>query len=145
MSVRDEGLGVDLITIGDLLGREPSNVELDGLTVKPVSVRVRAKFYNDGKPNRFPIAEITAIKFWIILDCGEKESRAMPHNPWVPGYESRALRRDRYVPMGVSVDQDISDVEREECGTALPGIYFSWDEACDASSDLVVMARIHET
>ena len=89
------------------------------------------------------MASISGVKFWVVLDCGEPGARFKPSA--FQGAPRGEPRRDRYIPVGVGADQEISDVEAEEHGKALPEIYYSWDEACEASSDLCAVAKIHES
>jgi hypothetical protein len=139
MPVKDRGLGIELVTLGDLLGFEPSALALDGITIRPCDSRMRVKRWDDGKVKDQQIG-LTSIRFWIVLDCGEiAETRRLPYwtNNWEP-------RNNRYLPVGVGEDQEIEDVEKEENGIALPGVYSSWNEACEVSSDLCAVCRIHE-
>ena len=124
MAIKDKGLGVELLTLRDLLDEEPTPEALDGATVRPVQAHERVKRFTDGKMMHVPIAAISPVKFWIILDCGELGARFKPFgdlrdNARINGEP----RRDRYIPVGVGTDQDIADVEREENGIALPGTY----------------------
>jgi len=140
--IKDKGLGRELLTLSDLLGEEPPAHMLEGVTIRPTE-RARIKRFDDtGKAKDGAIAGLGQIKFWVVLDCGEKDKRWIPaNNP----YDNNVQRPDRYIPVGVAVDQDIADVEREEKGVALPEIYLSWDEACEVSSDLCIFSRIHES
>jgi hypothetical protein len=105
--------------------------------------RVRLHRYDDtGRVKPGTIAGFSTIRFWIVLDCGEKDARWKPQND---PYVRPTLRKDRYVPVGVGVDQDIIDVEMEEKGSALPGTFKSFDEACEISSDLNAVCNIHES
>jgi hypothetical protein len=146
MSILDRGLGIKLLTLRDLLDEEPVETALEGATVQPSTYRQRVKRFEDsGRIIDTPHAGISPIKYWIVLDCGEeKHDRRRPL--WHGSrYDADSLyRKDRYLPVGVSVDQEIIDVEREESGKALPGIYYSWDEACEVSSDLCAVCHIHE-
>jgi hypothetical protein len=143
MAIRDKGLGINLITLRDLLDEEPSPEALDGATVRPCNERARIKRWdNSGRIRGEPLTALSAVKFWVVLDCGEPGVRFKPSDsPWL----KKEPRQDRYIPVGVGVSQEISDVEREEQGVAMPGKYFSWDEACEASSDLCVFSKIHES
>ena len=145
MAIIDKGLGIPLITLGDLLDEEPTSSALDGATVQRHIGRARVKRFDDGKPMggfMGTVAAVTEIQFWVIIDCGEPGTRFRPRDH--PG-QPKEPRRDRYVPVGVGIGQDIADVEREEEGTALPEVYYSWDAACEASSDLCAVAEIHES
>lgn len=145
MAIVDKGLGVKLITLGDLLDKEPSPSDLDGATVRPCSERARIRRWSDtGRAKDGPTASLSAIKFWVILDCGEPGARFFP-DEWPGTGLLKRPRPDRYIPVGVGVDQEVADVEVEEQGKALPDIYYSWDEACEASSDLCAVAKIHES
>jgi hypothetical protein len=137
------------ITLRDLLGEEPPPTILDGATIQPSRFRAKCERFSDSnKPKHRITAGITAVKFWVILDCGEqREDRLRPiyaeYQTWLPREE--LLRPHRYLPVAVGVDQEIWMVEREEQGQALPGIYLSFDEACEVSSDLSAVCEIHET
>ena len=146
MSITDRGLGIQLLTLRDLLDEDVSDKALDGATVQPSSFRARVfRFEDSGRIKDVPICGLSPIKYWIILDCGEKDERQKPRwaitGNWTP---DSLFRKDRYIPVGVGVDQEIRDVEHEENGKAIPGTYLSWDEACEISSDLCSVCRIHE-
>jgi hypothetical protein len=144
MSILDRGLGIKLLTLRDLLGDEPTEAALDGATVQPAPFRARVhRFEDTGRIKDTIVAGISSVKYWIILDFGEvPEMRQKPR--WMITDYRPEMRKDRYVPIGVGVDEEICNVEEAENGKALPGIYNSWDEACEVSSDLCAICHVHE-
>ena len=141
MTIRDRGLGVELIELKDLIDREPSKSELEGITVCPNNVRARVKRFDDSnKIIDGSGAGLNSIKFWIVLDCGEKENRWRMKNQW-----EQEPRPDRYIAAAVGIEQSIYDVELEERGTALPGTYATLDEAGQASAELTAICRVMES
>lgn len=147
MSVQDSQLGIQLITLRDLLGDEPSEAALDGVTIQRCREKARCeKFEDTGKVKDCVYTSMISIKFWVILDCGERrEHRRKPDWTMRGLYgEVSPYRNDRYLPVAVGAGQDIHEVELEENGVALPGQYASFDEACEASSDLCAVCRVHE-
>ena len=141
MTVRDRGLDIELIELKDLIGREPSKDELEGVTICPNEKRARVKRFDDSRRIIDGSgAGLNFIKFWIVLDCGEKEDRRRMKNHW----ESEP-RPDRYTAVAVGTEQSIYDVELEERGTALPGTYATLDEAGKASAELTAISRVMES
>ena len=143
--IQDRGLGIALITLSDLLDEEPSAVLLDGITIRPCLERVPVHRFPDGKIKDGPTAGVSFIKFWIVLDCGEDKNRRFIPPVHSYSYDVVKTRRHRYLPVGVSVEHDISDVEMEENGVALPGTYKTMYDAIEVSSDLCACNMIHES
>jgi len=140
MSFKDKS-GIEIITLKDLL-EEPVLENQEGLTLRIVLERaVGKKFKDSGKYVDGTCAGLQSIKFWVILDCGSKGERFRPFEMGA----GKQVREDRYVMVGVALDQTIYDVELEERGIALPGIYRSFDEAVEAVADLCTACRIMES
>lgn len=139
--IRDKGLGIDLIETRDLV--DSSSGSWEGSTIKLSLERARVRRFDDtGKIKTGPIAGLSGIRFWVILDCGDKGRRFLPTDS---PFQTKGLREDKYVVVGVGVGQEIADAEMEETGVALPDTYYSLLEAQEACSDLVTVARIHES
>jgi hypothetical protein len=129
MIVKDWGIGRELLELSDLIDDVP-NVE--GITIKPLDERVRVKRFDDTrKVIQGSSAGLAAIRFWIVVDRGEKEYRSQNH-------------RDRYIAVGVGVGEDIQDVESESQGKALPGVYDDSFSASKVSAELTAICRIME-
>ena len=143
MTILDKGLGIELVELKDLLDSVPSETDLEGITVQPCVQRARIRrFDNSNSPMREWGAGLNKIDFWVVLDCGEKESRW--YNPdSIRPYE-RAIRNDRYIAIAISTEEWIEDVDFEERGTALPGRYSSLDEAGAVSAELNSVCRLME-
>ena len=126
MTTRDKGLDIDLIDVQDILDNPVSKENLEGATICVSPARHRQHYWEDSGKAKETVG-LSGIKYWIVIDRG-------PYR----------MQFDRYIAIPVSEDQDIHDVEQEERGVAIPGIYYSIEEAATHASQLSSIFHIME-
>lgn len=132
---------IRIIEIQDLIDIDSSNLE--GATVGIIKERAVGKRYTDGKWIHDAPRGLGQIKFWIILDLGDKAMRTKT----AIGQSQRDKiypRRDQFITAGVGEDQEIGDVELQEGGRALPGTFDDMMIAAEVCANLCAVSRTHE-
>lgn len=122
--------GIHYLELKDLL-EKAAEVLPEDLPLKPVMERAVTQRFSDGRVKPHAMGGLALIAFFVILDYGGEGQRGLG-------------RKERYKVVGVSVGQEVADVELEEGGSALRDHYNSFQEAISVAGDLNDVSRIHE-
>ena len=122
--------GIRYVELKDLLDKG-AEVLSEDLPLRPVMERAVTQRFPDGRVKPHAMGGLAAIAFFVVLDYGGEGQRGLG-------------RKERYKAVGVSVGQEVADVELEEGGSALRDHYNSFEEAVGVAGDLNDVSRIHE-
>ncbi len=122
--------GIRYVELRDLLDKG-TEVLPEDLPLRPVMERAVTQRWPDGRVKPHAMGGLAPIAFFVILDYGREGER-------------NAGKKERFRAVGVSVGQEVADVELEEGGNATPFKYVDFGEAVEVAGDLNVASRIHE-